>query len=142
MFVSGESVNFSQAGKYFTFWPDFSTQTLDSDGFGLTASSETVNDLKHAVGFRKALLFLTSNKAQFEVAGANILSPKTATVDLATTYLTEEKCKPITLGNKLYFLAKSGRDAIVFEYQFSDQSVSNVAFGHYTTRARLHSSAD
>ena len=126
VFVSGESVNFSQAGKYFTFWPDFSTQTLDSDGFGLTASSETVNDLKHAVGFRKAL-FLTSNKAQFEVAGSAILSPKTATVDLATTYLTEERCKPITLGNKLYFAAKSGRDAIVFEYQFSDASVSNVA---------------
>lgn len=125
-FVSGESVHFSQAGKYFTFWPDFSTQTLDSDAFGLTASSETVNDLRHAVGFRKAL-FLTSNKAQFEVAGAQVLAPKSATVDLATSYLTEEKCKPITLGNKLYFAAKSGRDAIVFEYTYSDEQVSNIA---------------
>jgi len=124
--VSGENVHFSQSGKYFTFWPDFSTQTLDSDAFGLTASSETVNDLRHAVGFRKAL-FLTSNKAQFEVAGAQVLAPKTATVDLATSYLTEEKCKPITLGNKLYFAAKSGRDAIVFEYTYSDEQVSNVA---------------
>lgn len=125
-FVSGESVFFSQSGKYFTFWPDFSTQSLDSDGFGLTASSETVNDLRHAVGFRKAL-FLTSNKAQFEVSGSQVLTPKTATVDLATSYLTEEKCKPITLGNKLYFAAKSGRDAIVFEYTYSDEQVSNIA---------------
>jgi hypothetical protein len=125
-FVSGETIFFSQSGKYFTFWPDFSTQSLDSDAFGLTASAETVNELKHAVGFRKSL-FLTSNKAQFEVSGGQFLSPSTASVDLSTTYLTEEKCRPITLGNTLYFAAKSGRDALVFEYQYDDNSVSNVA---------------
>lgn len=125
-FVSSETVFFSQAGKYFTFWPDFSTQSLDSDAFGLTASAETVNELRHAVGFRKSL-FLTSNKAQFEVSGSQQLSPSTATVDLSTSYLTEEDCKPITLGNTLYFAAKSGRDALVFEYQYDDDSVSNVA---------------
>lgn len=127
-FVSGENINFSQAGYYFTFWPDFATQSLDSDSFGLTASSSTVNDLKHAVGFRKSL-FLTSNKAQFEVssATAGALSPTNASVDLSTTYLTEARCKPITLGNTLYFAAKSGRDAIVFEYTFDDDTLSNVA---------------
>lgn len=124
--VSSETVFFSQAGKYFTFWPDFSTQSLDSDAFGLTASAETVNELRHAVGFRKSL-FLTSNKSQFEVSGSQMLSPSTATVDLSTAYLTEEDCKPITLGNTLYFAAKSGRDALVFEYQYDDDSVSNVA---------------
>ncbi len=124
--VSGETVFFSQAGKYFTFWPDFATQSLDSDAFGLTVSSETVNNLQHAIGFRKSL-FLTSNKAQFEVSGAQLLTPATASVDLSTTYLTEERCKPITLGNTLYFAAQSGRDAIVFEYQYDDNSVSNVA---------------
>ncbi|MDB4225467.1 hypothetical protein N9778_00395 [Hyphomicrobiales bacterium] len=125
-FVSGETVFFSQAGKYFTFWRDFSTQSLDSDGFGLTVSSDTVNNLKHAIGFRKSL-FLTSDKSQFEVSGANLLTPSTASVDLSTSYLTEEKCSPITLGNTLYFAAQSGRDAIVFEYQYDDASVSNVA---------------
>jgi len=124
--VSGETVFFSQAGKYFKFWPDFATQSLDSDAFGLTVSSETVNNLQHAIGFRKSL-FLTSNKAQYEVSGAQLLTPSTASVDLSTTYLTEKKCKPITLGNTLYFAAQSGRDAIVFEYQYDDNSVSNVA---------------
>lgn len=125
-FVSAETVFFSQAGKYFTFWPDFSTQSLDSDAFGLTASAETVNELRHAVGFRKSL-FLTSNKAQFEVSGNQLLAPSNASVDLSTTYLTEERCRPITLGNTLYFAAKSGRDALVFEYQYDDNTVSNVA---------------
>tara|TARA_B110000977_G_scaffold38570_1_gene51825 strand:- start:124 stop:2433 length:2310 start_codon:yes stop_codon:yes gene_type:complete len=125
-FVSNETVFFSQSGKYFTFWPDFSTQSLDSDGFGLTVSSDTVNNLKHAIGFRKSL-FLTSDKAQFEVSGENTLTPSNASVDLSTSYLTEEKCTPITLGNTLYFAAKSGRDAVLFEYQYDDASVSNVA---------------
>jgi hypothetical protein len=125
-FVSGETVFFSQSGKYFTFWPDFSTQSLDSDGFGLTVSSDTVNNLVHATAFRKSL-FLTSDKAQFEVSGSEKLAPSTASVDRATTYLTEPKCRPITLGNTLYFAAQSGRDAIVFEYQYDDTSVSNVA---------------
>jgi hypothetical protein len=125
-FVAGENVSFSQSGEYFTFWADFSTQSLDSDSFGLTASSETVNDLRHAVGFRKSL-FLTSNKAQFEVSAANTLTPSSASIDLSTSYLTEEKCKPITLGNTLYFAAKSGRDAVVYEYTYNDTQVSNVA---------------
>tara|TARA_B100000795_G_scaffold146636_1_gene109889 strand:+ start:10221 stop:12530 length:2310 start_codon:yes stop_codon:yes gene_type:complete len=125
-FVSGETVFFSQSGKYFTFWPDFATQALDSDGFGLTVSSDTVNNLQHAIGFRKSL-FLTSDKAQFEVSGSQLLTPSTASVDLSTTYLTERKCAPITLGNTLYFAAQSGRDALVFEYQYDDTSVSNTA---------------
>lgn len=126
VFVSGETIFMSQSSQYFTFWPDFSTQSLDSDAFGLVASSSTVNDLKHAVGFRKSL-FLTSNKAQFEVSGDVTFTPSNATVDLSTSYLTEETCEPITLGNTLYFAAKSGRDAIVFEYQYDDNSVSNIA---------------
>lgn len=125
-FVSGETVFFSQSKKYFTFWPDFSTQVLDSDAFGLTASSTTVNTLKHVTGFRKSL-FLTSNKAQFEVSGDKVLSPSTGTIDLATSYLTEEICAPKTLGNKLYFAAKSGNDAVLFEYLYDDNSVSNYA---------------
>jgi hypothetical protein len=126
VFVSGETVFMSQSSQYFTFWPDFSTQSLDSDAFGLVASSSSVNDLKHAVGFRKSL-FLTSNKAQFEVSGDATFTPSNATVDLSTSYLTEDSCEPITLGNTLYFAAKSGRDAIVFEYQYDDNSVSNIA---------------
>ena len=124
--VAGENIFFSQAGHYFTFWADFSTQSLDSDGFGLTVSSDTVNKLQHATAFRRSL-FLTSDKAQFEVFGSDKLSPSTASVDRSTTYLTETKCRPITLGNTLYFAAQSGRDAVVFEYQYDDTSVSNVA---------------
>ena len=124
--VAGETVFFSQSGKFFTFWPDFSTQSLDSDAFGLTASGSEVNLLKHAHPFRKAL-FLTSDKNQFEVSGQNTLIPENAAVDLTTTYLTETLCRPFNLGNTLYFAAKSGRDALIYEYRFDDETLSNTA---------------
>ena len=124
--VAGETVFFSQSGKYFTFWPDFSTQSLDSDGFGLTASGAEVNLLKHAHPFRKAL-FLTSDKNQFEVSGENTLIAENATVDLTTTYLTETLCRPFNLGNTLYFAAKSGKDALIYEYKYDDETLSNQA---------------
>ncbi|MAK72036.1 MAG: hypothetical protein CMF19_08340 [Idiomarinaceae bacterium] len=125
-FIAGETVTFSQSGKYFTFWPDFSTQSLDSDSFGLTASASEVNLLRHALSFRKAL-FITSDKNQFEVAGDERLIPENATLDLSTTYLTETLCRPINLGSTLYFAAKSGRDACIYEYKFDDNTLSNLA---------------
>ena len=124
--IAGETVYFSQSNKYFTFWPDFSTQSLDSDGFGLTASGSEVNLLKHAHPFRKAL-FMTSDKNQFEVSGDDVLTPEKATVDMTTAYLTETACAPVSMGSRLFFAAKSGKDAVVYEYEYDDESLSNRA---------------
>ena len=125
-FIAGEHVTFSQVGKYFTFWGDFSTQVLDSDSFSVTASSSQVNKLFHAHAFRKAL-FVTSDKNQFEVSGEDVLTPQKTSIDLTTTYLSEPSCRPFNLGNTLYFAAKSGKDALIYEYQYSDDTLSNKA---------------
>lgn len=125
-FVSGEHVTFSQSSNYFTFWSDFSTEALDSDSFSVTASSTSVNKLTNAHAFRKAL-FVSSDKNQFEVSGEEVLTPSKASIDLTTTYLAEPNCQPFNLGNTLYFAAKSGRDAVVYEYQYSDDTLSNKA---------------
>ena len=82
--------------------------------------------MKHGHPFRKAL-FLTSDKNQFEVSGDDVLTPEKATVDLTTTYQTETACKPTSLGNRLYFAAKSGKDAVIYEYEYDDTSLSNRA---------------
>ena len=125
-FIAGEHVTFSQAGKYFTFWPDFSTQSLDSDAFSVTASGSEVNKIFHGHAFRKAL-FLTSDKNQFEVSGSDVMTPEKTSIDLTTTYLTETACRPFNLGNTLYFAAKSGKDALIYEYKYDDETLSNRA---------------
>ena len=125
--ISGETVFFSRSRLFFNFWPEFSTQVLDSDPFGLQASSDDVNELIHAFPFRRSL-FLSSDRSQFEVSSdQQAFTSKNAVIDTATAYITEPKCDPVALGNRMYFAAKSGRDALVFEYQYNDSSLSTTA---------------
>ena len=125
--VSGETVFFSRSRSFFNFWRQYSTQVLDSDPFGLQASSDDVNELVHAFPFRRSL-FLSSDRSQFEVSSdQQVFTSKNAVIDTATAYITEPKCDPVALGNRMYFAAKSGRDALVFEYQYNDSSLSTTA---------------
>ena len=125
--VSGETVFFSRSREFFNFWREYSTQVLDSDPFGLQASSDDVNELVHAFPFRRSL-FLSSDRSQFEVSSdQQAFTSKNAVIDTATAYITEPKCDPVALGNRMYFAAKSGRDALVFEYQYNDTSLSTTA---------------
>jgi len=125
--VSGETVFFSRSRAFFNFWRQYSTQTLDSDPFGLQASSDDVNELVHAFPFRRSL-FLSSDRSQFEVSSEQqVFTSQNAVIDTATAYITEPKCDPVALGNRMYFAAKSGRDALVFEYQYNDTSLSTTA---------------
>ena len=125
--VSGETVFFSRSRAFFNFWRQYSTQVLDSDPFGLQASSDDVNELVHAFPFRRSL-FLSSDRSQFEVSSEQqVFTSQNAVIDTATAYITEPKCDPVALGNRMYFAAKSGRDALVFEYQYNDASLSTTA---------------
>lgn len=123
--IADETVFFSQAGDFFNLWPEKSTEVLDSDPFGLTASTNKVSILKWATPFRKSL-FVTADAAQFEVSG-DLLTPRQAAIDLATSYSVTTNCRPISLGDSLYLPAQSGDDAIILEYLYDDSSLSNTA---------------
>lgn len=125
-FVSDETIYFTQAGDYFNFWPDNPLDVIDSDPFGLTASSPQVNVLNHATNFRRAV-FATSNKAQFEISSDGQFTARTSFIDYSTAYLTEPRCAPFALGSELYFAARSGADASIFEYYYDDNTISNTA---------------
>ncbi len=125
-FTSGESHYHGQAGDFFNPWPEKATEVLDSDPFGLTATTSRVNNLAFAVSFRKAL-FLTSDKQQFEVFTDGLLTPRTASMDQTTSFKASDLTRPITLGDELYFAAESDQDGVVYEYFFDDDSVSNQA---------------
>lgn len=128
VFVSGEQVTFSRIADYFNFFRQESTQVLDDDTFSMTASSTAANFLLYATSFRKAL-FVTSNKTQFEVTGSTEqgFTPKVASIDMSTMYDIEQKCRPIVIGNKMYFAGESGSNAVVYEYVYDDATVSNKA---------------
>lgn len=124
--VSEENIVSSQASDYFNFWPDKATQSLDSDPIDRPANNNAISDLAYAVPFRRSL-FLTSSRAQYELSGEGFLTPRSAIVDLSTTYSTSTRCRPVTMGDELYFSAASQGMAKVFEYFYDDQTISNTA---------------
>ena len=124
--ASDETVFFSASGDYTNFWPKTAGQVIDSDPFGRTASTSSVNRIRAIVPFRKAL-FCSSDNAQFELTSNEALTPLTAQIDVATKYTSEHLCRPLGFRDELYFASKSGSSAVLFEYYYSDTSVGHTA---------------
>ena len=124
--LADENVFFSQSGDFFNLWPDKATSVLDTDPIDLAASTTKVTLLRWAIPFRKSL-FLSADRAQFEMSTAGTLTPSSATIDLATNYSTSNLAKPVALGDELYFAGKSGDNSVVYEYFVEDETLTNVA---------------
>lgn len=125
-FLSDTNINFSQANDFYNLWPDRATLVLDSDPIDLSVQSSRVSLLKWALPFRKTL-FLTSDRAQFEMGGSGILTPTTAAVDETTTYSSPNYCRPVVMGSELYFASELSGSGIVYEYFFDEATLSNTA---------------
>lgn len=124
--VADETMYCSQAGDYFNFWPDKAIDVLDSDPLGRTASTSRVNLLNAAVPFRRSL-FATSDKEQFEVSADGNFTPRTAVIDPVTAYAASAMSRPLPLGDTLYFAADADQDALLYEYFFEADTISNTA---------------
>lgn len=125
--VADEKTYHSQSGDFFNMWPEKATEVLDSDPVELAATTNKVSILQWAVPFRKSL-FVTSEQAQFEIsAGDGGFTPHTAVMDLATSYFASKKCRPVAMGDELYFASKDQNNTIVYEYYWDDNTLSNTA---------------
>ncbi len=126
VFISGENVDLSAAGDYYSFYPSKALDVLDSDPFSRTAGTSDVNVLSDAINFRRAL-FLTSTLNQFELSGDNTLTPKNAKIELATSYRVSSECSPYALGDTLYMAAQTDKGGAILEYYWQDSTISNTA---------------
>ena len=124
--LADENVFFSQSGSFFNLWPDKATEVLDTDPIDVAASTTKVTLLRWAIPFRKSL-FLSADRAQFELSTTGTLTPASAIIDLATNYSTSNYTRPVALGDELYFAGKSGDKAIIYEYFVEDDTLTNVA---------------
>jgi hypothetical protein len=124
--LADETVTYSQSGDALNFWPENAYQELASDPIRLSASTNKVTVLKHAVPFRKAL-FTTGTNTQFEVNTPDILTSKNAALDVTTSYACDVVAKPTLMGDVLYFASMSQGNGVVYEYTYSDATLSNQA---------------
>lgn len=125
-FLADEIVYQSRTGDAFNMWPEKAVTTLDTDPIERAASTTKVTLLRWAEVFRK-ILFVTSDVAQFEMSALDKYTPDTAAFDLATSYQTSPNAKPTAMGDVLYFASSTPRAAVLFEYFFDDNSLSNTA---------------
>lgn len=124
--LADENVYFSQSSDFFQLWPDKATEVLDTDPIDVAVSTSRVTLLKWAIPFRKSL-FLSADRAQFEMSTSGNLTPTSAVVDNATNYSTPNFVKPVTMGDELYFVGRSGDKTIIWEYFVIDDTLTNVA---------------
>src|SRR5690606_3034329 len=120
-FLSDESVIFSEAGKFFNFYPTTVTQLLDSDPIDVSASHTKVSILNYAVPFNKDLL-LFSSQTQFAVEAGDLLTPKTVSIKPTTEFECSTKAAPVGVGRNVYFAVPKGMYEGVREYYIAANS--------------------
>ena len=125
--LGGENTFLGQSGDFFNLWAAKATDTLDTDPVDQAATTTDVNVLRFAAVFRK-LLFVTSNRAQFELSSSSGgLTPTSASLDLATRYQSSPVARPVVMGDVLYFASPQTDFSVLYEYYFDEASLSNTA---------------
>lgn len=119
-FLSDENVIFSEAGTYFNFYRTTVTQLLDSDPIDVSVSNTKVSILRFAVPFEKKL-FIFSDQTQFVIDQAELLTPKSVSIDVSTEYPCSAKMRPVAAGNSIYYASERGPWSSMREY-FVDSS--------------------
>lgn len=133
-FLTGENLVLSKAGSFFNFWPSTMTDILDDDPIDVAVSSNQVSVLFHAMPFQKNLA-LFGDQLQFNVgSGENTLTPKTVAVDPTTYFSCSKVCKPLGMGNTIYFASPVGSSTTVREY-YVDTSILTTDAADVTAHA-------
>lgn len=114
-FLADENYVQSETGKYFNLYRTTVRDLLDSDPVDVSAATNKVAILQHAVAFNKQLL-LFSNQQQFLVDGLEIMSPKRVPLRPSTDFQVNTDAKPVSSGRNVYFTSNKGNWTAVREY--------------------------
>lgn len=114
----------SQPDSLYNFFP-FTSDTAYNDADPIVAQigSSSVSLIDYLVPFRKSLLVLTRNGAQFEIGGGDTFTPKTATLTASTTYSTQG-VRPVPISSFIYFAGIRENCSVIYEYAYDDVQVS------------------
>lgn len=125
-FIASENVIFSRAGSFFNFFPETVTLVLDTDPVDVSVSHTKVAVLRHALAFNTSLM-LFADQAQFQLTAKDILSPKTAVINVTTEFDIEAKAKPTSSGTSIFFGVTKGNYSGIKEYLVQPLTYTNDA---------------
>ena len=125
-FLSKENVIFSRSGEFFNFFPETVTTILDTDPVDVSVSHNKVATLKHATSYNTSLM-LFADQAQFQLTAKDVLTPKTAAINVTTEYNVNNKVTPVSAGTSLYFAVDKGEATSIKEYEVQPLTYNNEA---------------
>lgn len=125
-FLSRDKLILSRSGKFFEFFPETVTTFLDGNPIDIATVGTSVNFLKNAIAYNEQLL-LFSSEAQFIIPKSDILSAKTISIDLTTSFGNKTDVKPVGIGNSVFFATETTNYTNVLEYKVTENSTTNDA---------------
>lgn len=124
--LADENVIMSGSNQFFDFFAQSARASLDSDPIDVNTPGTSIAILRYAVPFNKVLLLFSDN-VQFQLSAGDTLSPKTIRIDLATSFGSSNLCRPVAVGQELFFPVVKGNYTGFREYYVDNESVSNDA---------------
>jgi hypothetical protein len=123
-FLSKDNVILSTAGDYFNFWPSTALDILDDDPIDVAANSDKAITLRNAISLPNGLL-MTSDEQHFVLSsGDDLLTPKTASIEPASTIDTESLSQPVAAGSTFFFVSPKGSYSGIREYYAQSEVIA------------------
>ena len=112
--LSGENVILSEVAKLENFYRTTVVQLLSTDLIDIASTTGRVSTLYHAASFSDELI-LFSDKQQFRLSSANVLSAETVGITNSTGYPCSTLVAPVTVGSSAYFIAEGATNSLARE---------------------------
>jgi hypothetical protein len=122
IFSSRQNVICSQAGDYFNFFADTVITILDSDPIDLSASTLRPVKFTTLIGSPKGLLLFGDNAQYILETTTEAFSPKTAEVNILSSYSATDKISPVDLGLSYAFVEEGQKASSVYEMDLGGSS--------------------
>jgi hypothetical protein len=115
VFTSRQNVICSQAGDYFNFFASTLITFVDSDPIDISASTLKPIKLKYALAAPQGLLLFGDNSQLLLSTTTESFSPKTAEINILSTFSQTDRLSPLDIGNSYVFLEEGVRASSVYE---------------------------
>jgi hypothetical protein len=120
VFSSRQNVICSQAGDYFNFFASTVITIVDSDPIDLSASSLKPIKLNHALPSSRGLLLFGDNAQYILETTTESFSPKTAEINLLSSFSQTDRISPVDIGSSYLFLEEGEKASSIYEMDIKD----------------------
>jgi hypothetical protein len=120
VFASRQNVICSQAGDYFNFFASTVITLVDSDPIDISASTLKPIRLKHAISSPQGLLLFGDNAQMLLSTTTEAFSPKTAEINLLSTFSQTDRIAPVDIGSSYLFVEEGVKASSIYEMAVTD----------------------